>query len=45
MAEMMLVGRTHFVAGFFFLIAGYTAGLAVKSPDSEPDPVPAGKPL
>ena len=45
MAEMMLVGRPHFVAGFFFLIAGYTAGLAAKRPAVEPDPVPAGKPL
>ena len=30
MAEMMLVGRTHFVGGFFFLIAGYTAGLTAE---------------
>ena len=28
MVEMMLVARPHVVCGFFYLIAGYTAGLA-----------------
>ena len=30
MVEMMLVARPHVVCGFFYLIAGYTAGLVPK---------------
>lgn len=40
MAEMMLVGRPHFVGGFFFLIAGYTAGLVRKKAGGTADPSP-----
>ena len=35
MAETMLVGRGHFVGGFFFLIAGYAAGMAPSKKPKE----------